>query len=43
MTHIERSITIDAPPEAVFAELIDLHRLQRWSTITVGCGSPEGT
>jgi uncharacterized membrane protein len=40
MTHIERSITIDAPPEAVFAELIDLHRLQRWSTITA---SHEGS
>ncbi len=35
MTRIERSIEIDAPPEAVFNELTDLHHLTRWSTITV--------
>ncbi|MDP9442555.1 MAG: SRPBCC family protein [Actinomycetota bacterium] len=40
MTQIDRAIDIDAPPEAVFDELVDLHRLDRWSTITV---SHEGS
>lgn len=40
MNHIESAIDIDAPPEAVFPELVDLHRLDRWSTITV---SHEGS
>jgi uncharacterized protein YndB with AHSA1/START domain len=41
MTSIERDITIDAAPEAVFKELIDLHRLDRWSTITVSHDGPD--
>jgi uncharacterized membrane protein len=36
MTSIEEDITIDAAPEAVFKELVDLHRLDRCSTITLG-------
>lgn len=35
MTHIERTIQVDAPPEAVFEVLTDLDGLPDWSTITV--------
>ena len=41
MTHIERTIDILAPSERVFEELIDLHRLDRWSTITASHEGPE--
>ena len=41
MTHIERTIDIAAPPERVFEELIDLHRLDRWSTITASHEGPD--
>ncbi len=41
MTHIERTIDIAAPPERVFEELTDLHRLDRWSTITASHEGPE--
>ncbi len=40
MTTIEATIDIQAPPEAVFKELVDLHRLDRWSTVTA---SHEGS
>jgi uncharacterized protein YndB with AHSA1/START domain len=43
MTHIERTIDIAAPPERVFTELTDLHRLDRWSTVTAGHEGPEET
>jgi uncharacterized membrane protein len=42
MTRFERTIEIDAPPDAVFPELVDLHRLDRWSTITDSHEGPEG-
>lgn len=35
MTHIERSIDIEAAPDQVFAELEHWDGLPRWSTITV--------
>jgi uncharacterized protein YndB with AHSA1/START domain len=35
MAHIERSIEIEASPEAVFEVLTDLDRLPDWSTVTV--------
>jgi uncharacterized membrane protein len=41
MTSIERDISIDVPPEVVFKELVDLHRLDRWSTITVSHEGPD--
>ncbi len=41
MTQIHRSIEIAAPPEAVFRELTDLHRLTRWSTITETHEGPD--
>lgn len=43
MTTIERTIDIQASPEAVFKELIDLHRLDRWSTITESHEGPTTT
>ncbi len=43
MTHIERTIDIAAPPERVFEDLIDLHQLDRWSTITASHEGPEET
>lgn len=43
MTTIERTIDIQAPPQAVFRELTDLHRLDRWSTITASHEGPERT
>ena len=41
VTEIQRSIEIEAPPEAVFRELVDLHRLSRWSTITESHTGPD--
>ena len=41
MTEIRRSIEIAAPPEAVHRELVDLHRLSRWSTITESHTGPD--
>lgn len=41
MTELRRSIAVVAPPEAVFRELVDLHRLTRWSTITESHDGPE--
>lgn len=35
MTRIERSVTIDVPPERIFEELVSWDGLRRWSTITV--------
>jgi uncharacterized protein YndB with AHSA1/START domain len=35
MAHIERSVEIEASPEAVFKVLTDLDRLPDWSTVTV--------
>ncbi len=43
MTTIERRIEIQAPPNEVFKELIDLHRLDRWSTITESHDGPTTT
>ena len=43
MAHIERTITIDAPPEEVFTVLTDLDRLPDWSTVTLETHDiPEG-
>lgn len=41
MTSIERSIDIDAPPEAVFTELENWSGLTRWSTITSSHTGPD--
>lgn len=41
MTSIERSIDIDAPPEAVFNELGNWGGLTRWSTITSTHTGPD--
>lgn len=41
MAHIEHTIDIAAPPERVFEDLIDLHRLDRWSTITASHDGPD--
>ncbi|MDP9402585.1 MAG: SRPBCC family protein [Actinomycetota bacterium] len=41
MTEINHSIEIAAPPEAIFPELTDLHRLTRWSTITETHEGPD--
>lgn len=41
MTEIKRSIHIAAPPEVVYRELVDLHRLARWSTVTESHEGPD--
>lgn len=40
MNEIRRSIDVAAPPEAIFRELVDLHRLARWSVITAAHDGP---
>lgn len=40
MTRIERSVTIDVPPERIFEELVSWDGLRRWSTITVDHTGP---
>ncbi len=43
MAHIERSIDIEASPEAVFKVLTDLDRLPDWSTVTISThDAPDG-
>lgn len=41
MPTIARSVSIEAPAEAVFRELVDLHRLSRWSAITRSHDGPD--
>lgn len=41
MTHIQRSIDIDAAPDRVFAQLVEWDHLRRWSTITVDHTGPS--
>ncbi|MBW3657050.1 MAG: SRPBCC family protein [Actinobacteria bacterium] len=41
MTRIERSVTIDVPPERIFQELTSWDGLRRWSAITVDHTGPS--